>query len=64
MILLICLYAGITGVTALVAIAGANAGMILFGWLQEAMNPPGPYAHDDAALLVRLRRRAPRRGWR
>ena len=41
MILLICLYAGITGVTALVAIAGANAGMILFGWLQEAMNPPG-----------------------
>ncbi|MEX1163111.1 MAG: heliorhodopsin HeR [Nitriliruptor sp.] len=41
MILLICLYSGITGVAALIAIAGANGGMILFGWLQEVMNPPG-----------------------
>ncbi|GGI08707.1 heliorhodopsin HeR [Egicoccus halophilus] len=40
MLLLICLYSGITGVAALVAIAGANVAMILFGWLQELMNPP------------------------
>jgi hypothetical protein len=26
---------------AVVAIAGANVAMILFGWLQERMNPPG-----------------------
>jgi hypothetical protein len=41
MVILICLYSGITGINALVAIAGANVAMILFGWLQEAMNPPG-----------------------
>jgi hypothetical protein len=41
MVILICLYSGITGVNALVAIAGANVAMILFGWLQELMNPPG-----------------------
>lgn len=41
MILLVCLYSGITGISALVAVAGANVGMILFGWLQEAMNPTG-----------------------
>lgn len=41
MIVLICLYSGITGIAALVAIVGANVGMILFGWLQERMNPPG-----------------------
>jgi len=41
MILLVAAYGGITGVSALIAIAGANIAMILFGWLQEVMNPPG-----------------------
>lgn len=41
MILLICAYSGIVGISALIAIAGANVAMILFGWLQEAENPPG-----------------------
>jgi len=41
MVLLIASYSGITDITALVAIAGANVAMILFGWLQERMNPPG-----------------------
>lgn len=41
MILLIASYSGITDITGLVAIAGANIAMILFGWLQERMNPPG-----------------------
>ena len=40
MLLLIASYAGITGITALIAIAGANVGMILFGWVQEVVNPP------------------------
>jgi hypothetical protein len=41
MILLISMYSGITDITGLVAIIGANVAMILFGWLQEKMNPPG-----------------------
>jgi len=41
MVLLIGLYVGITSIDAVLAIAGANVGMILFGWLQERMNPPG-----------------------
>ena len=41
MVLLVATYAGITGISALIGIAGANVGMILFGWLQEVMNPPG-----------------------
>ncbi len=41
MVLLIGFYSGITDVTAVFAIAGANVAMILFGWLQERMNPPG-----------------------
>jgi hypothetical protein len=41
MVILIALYSGITGVDALIAIVGANVAMILFGWIQEAMNPPG-----------------------
>ena len=40
MILLISFYAGITLINAVIAIAGANVAMILFGWLQEKMNPP------------------------
>ncbi|RFU19957.1 heliorhodopsin HeR [Geodermatophilus marinus] len=41
MVLLICAYTGITGLAALIGIAGANVAMILFGWLQERANPPG-----------------------
>ncbi len=41
MVLLIASYSGITDIAAMVAIAGANIAMILFGWLQERMNPPG-----------------------
>ncbi len=40
MVLLICFYGGITGITAIIAIAGANVAMILFGWVQEAVNRP------------------------
>ncbi len=40
MVLLISMYSGITGVEALIAIAGANVAMILFGWVQESTNPP------------------------
>jgi len=41
MIILIGFYSGITSINAVIAVAGANAAMILFGWLQERMNPPG-----------------------
>jgi hypothetical protein len=41
MVLLIASYSGITDITAVIGIAGANVAMILFGWLQERMNPPG-----------------------
>lgn len=41
MVLLIAFYAGVTQLTAVIAIIGANVSMILFGWLQEVMNPPG-----------------------
>jgi hypothetical protein len=41
MIVLIGSYSGITDIAAVVAIIGANVAMILFGWLQERMNPPG-----------------------
>ncbi len=41
MVLLICFYNGITGLEALIPVIGANVAMILFGWLQESMNPPG-----------------------
>jgi hypothetical protein len=41
MVLLIGFYAGITNVNAVIAVVGANVGMILFGWVEEAMNPPG-----------------------
>ncbi len=40
MILLIASYSGITEIAAVIAIAGANVSMILFGWLQEKYNPP------------------------
>ncbi len=41
MVILIGFYSGITNITSVVAIAGANVAMILFGWVQERMNPPG-----------------------
>jgi hypothetical protein len=41
MLVLIGAYSGITDITAVLALVGANVGMILFGWLQESMNPPG-----------------------
>jgi hypothetical protein len=41
MVVLIGFYSGVTGISAVVAIIGANVAMILFGWLQEANNPPG-----------------------
>lgn len=41
MIVLIGSYSGITEITAVIAIIGANVSMILFGWLQEKMNPIG-----------------------
>jgi hypothetical protein len=48
MVVLIGLYSGLTGITTIVAIAGANVGMILFGWIQELMNPPG---RDSTTML-------------
>ena len=41
MIVLIGSYSGITDIAAVLSVAGANVGMILFGWLQERSNPPG-----------------------
>jgi hypothetical protein len=41
MVILIGFYNGLTGITEVVLIIGANTAMILFGWLQELMNPPG-----------------------
>jgi hypothetical protein len=41
MIVIISMYWGIVTLAALVAVVGANIAMILFGWLQEKMNPPG-----------------------
>ncbi|NYF98316.1 heliorhodopsin HeR [Janibacter cremeus] len=41
MIILIGFYTGLTGITEVILIIGANVAMILFGWVQELMNPPG-----------------------
>ena len=41
MIVLIGFYFGLTGISTVAAIIGANVAMILFGWLQERANPPG-----------------------
>ncbi|MFM7262695.1 MAG: heliorhodopsin HeR [Acidimicrobiales bacterium] len=41
MLVLIAAYSGITDITAVLALIGANVGMILFGWLQESTNLPG-----------------------
>jgi hypothetical protein len=45
--LMIVLIAGITGISdiaALISLFGVNASMILFGWLMETTNDPGPAA--------------------
>ncbi|MBC7373031.1 MAG: heliorhodopsin HeR, partial [Frankiales bacterium] len=41
MVLLICFYAGITAISAIIGLIGANVAMVLFGWVQETVNPPG-----------------------
>jgi hypothetical protein len=41
MVAVISMYWGILTLSALIAVVGANIAMILFGWLQEKMNPPG-----------------------
>jgi len=41
MLMVLALYWGVTSINALIVMAGANVAMILFGWLQELMNPPG-----------------------
>ncbi|CAB4803709.1 MAG: hypothetical protein F2873_00285 [Actinobacteria bacterium] len=41
MIVLIGSYSGITDIAAVIGVIGANVAMILFGWVQERMNPPG-----------------------
>jgi hypothetical protein len=48
MVLLIASYSGITEITALLGIAGANVAMISFGWLQERFNPP---SRADTTML-------------
>ena len=57
MIVLIAQITGIADVTALLAIFGINASMILFGWLQEKYEDPGnggwlPYIFGCIAGLV------------
>lgn len=41
MMLLIVLVTGLTDLAALIAIAGVNVSMILFGWIMEMVNSPG-----------------------
>ncbi len=41
MIVLIAMVFGISEVSALIGLAGANASMILFGWIMEVVNRPG-----------------------
>ena len=48
MVLLVSFYAGITGIAAVIGIIGANVAMILFGWVQEKMNPAG---RDTVTML-------------
>jgi Heliorhodopsin len=48
MIVLIAMLTGITDVTALIAIFGVNAAMILFGWVVERTSQPGRRANWTA----------------
>ncbi len=41
MIVIIAMLPGVQDLAALVALAGVNVAMILFGWLMEVANPPG-----------------------
>ena len=59
LMLLIALHTGVTNLTALVVIGIATLVMILGGWMQEALNPPGrqtttmvPFWSGVAAALV------------
>lgn len=57
MIVLIAQLVGIADATALIALFGVNASMILFGWLQERYHQPGdggwlPFAFGCAAGMV------------
>lgn len=57
MVVLIAQLVGIADVTALLALAGVNASMILFGWLQERYEEPGqggwlPFAFGCVAGAV------------
>jgi hypothetical protein len=47
MIVLIALVVGISDIAALIAIAVANASMILFGWIMELVNPPADRASGN-----------------
>lgn len=49
MVVLIASFTGITDIAAIVAIVGANVAMILFGWLQERLNPP---ERDSTTMLA------------
>jgi Heliorhodopsin len=44
MVILIAGVSGVTDIAALIALAGVNVSMILFGWLMETTNSPGPDA--------------------
>lgn len=52
MILLIAALTGLTNVTALIAIAGANVSMIAFGHLMETRNPPDRERTDWSPFLL------------
>lgn len=57
MVVLIAMLTGISDIAALVALAGVNASMILFGWLQERYEQPGgggwlPFAFGSVAGAV------------
>lgn len=46
MVVILAAYSGITDITGVITIAGANVAMILFGWLQETSNPPNRTTTD------------------
>lgn len=59
LMLLIALYTGVTELTALVVIGAATLVMVVCGWMQEALNPPGrrtttmvPFWSGAVAALV------------
>lgn len=53
MVLLIGFYSGITNITSVIAIAGANVAMILFGWLQyRGVGRWTDYVYGEKAYLV------------